>query len=83
MNYLDYLMHVAFIFGINIVCITNNKFHGNGLSVGELQPDVWQFVAFTYDGIKNLGTFHVSNSFGYFDESSSPKEQPVSKKCII
>ena len=73
-------MHV---FCNNNVYINNDIFHGNALSVGELQPNAWQFVAFTYDSIQNFGTFHVNNSFGYFDESSSPKEQPVSKKYII
>ena len=84
MNYLNYLMRLAFMFFCNnIVGKTNDIFHGNALSVGKLEPNVWQFVAFAYDSIKNLGTFHINYSFGYFDESSSPKEQPVSKKCII
>ena len=40
--------------------------------LGKLQPKVWQSIAFTYDGIDKRGTLHVDESFGYFDENSSP-----------
>ena len=43
---------------------------------GKVQPHSWTFVAFVYNSIDNWGTFHVGNTFGYFDEDTG-KEHPV------
>ena len=44
----------------------------------QIQPRVWTFVAFTYNGVENWGTFHIDNTFGYSDSSS--EDHPVSQE---
>ena len=44
---------------------------------GKVKPHSWTFVAFTYNSIENWGTFHVGNTFGYYEDDPG-KEHPVS-----
>ena len=46
---------------------------------GKVMPHTWTFVAFTYNSIENWGTFHVGNTFGYYEKDPAPGiEHPVS-----
>ena len=45
--------------------------------LGKVQPHSWIFVAFVYNSIDNWGTFHVGNTFGYYD-TDNDIEHPVS-----
>ena len=46
----------------------------------KLKHREWQFVAFIYDNIKKVGTFHINSIFGYKENGT---DVPVSSEQRI